>query len=121
MSLGIEALNELAVELRTLLDQLGAETGASQGHLRTAWSRCQARLLQYQGQAPDPKKLDPDERAELKQALEEVTRLNAVAASLVSRESDRLSTSLGAVGGRRRQLQGTPSESTLGDRCDMSG
>lgn len=117
----IAALGDLAAELRALLARIGAEAdGAWQG----SWTRCQEFLARYRAEEPRLALLTATERGEHAAALEEVMRLNAVAAGLAARESERIGVELRRVSATRRRVRGrsdAPDTGGTGRSCDVRG
>ncbi|MEM7306763.1 MAG: hypothetical protein AAF682_08835 [Planctomycetota bacterium] len=121
MTSSLETLQELAGELRALLDQIGPENPQPSGWEST-WGRCQELFEAYRANEPDAGSLDPDASGELVQTLEDVVRLNAVAVSLVCRESERLSGDLRRLAEVKRHVRTTAAAAApTGGSCDLSG
>ena len=118
MHAAIDTLEALAGELRDLLERLG-EPGDTpwQG----PWERSQALFGRLRAENPNPAELGTEEREAFTQRLEEVVRLNALAAAMVVRESDRLSEDLRRLTVARRGLQKAVGQASAGASCDVQG
>jgi hypothetical protein len=117
----VATLRELASELRALFSRIG---DGADGEWQASWTRCEELYARYRADPPALRDLPAGERASLTSALDEVVRLNAVAAGLASRESERLSATLRSVGSSRRRVReqsDAPDTAGTGNNCDIRG
>lgn len=117
----IGVLRQLAVELRALLTRLDSE---SAGSWQASWTRCQELFGAYRADEPDIDGLPADEREELAGALDEVVRLNAVAAGLVTRETEKITEDLRRVAASKKRLSeqsDVADTAPMGGHCDVQG
>jgi hypothetical protein len=108
-------LGELATELKALLSRVGE---GADGAWQASWARCREIFARYQAEAPDLGALSTGERASLTRAVDEVVRLNAVAAGLVARETERIADNLRQVVSSKRRVR---EQSDVQDTADMGG
>jgi len=116
-----ELLRELGLELKQLLDRIGE---GADGEWQASWTRCRELFARYEAAPPVLDALTPEDREQVKSALADVVRLNAVAVGLVGRETERVSSALRGVSASRRVVRGQSDERdtpAAGESCDVRG
>ncbi|MBJ02662.1 MAG: hypothetical protein CMK00_07320 [Planctomycetes bacterium] len=107
-------------EFLSVLDDDQREDGC----LREAWSRCLLPASALEGMDEWSQGLERQQLDCLTRAIEEVARMNAIAAAAVEAEKDRLGDLLGRTRKSRRDLSFYLREGeagTTGQSCDLAG
>lgn len=118
----LEPLNELQSRLESLVTLLGGEAAPSAEEMDRSWSAATAAFRRFRGIAESAPDGPPP--AEVRERMEAVMRLDAVAVGLASRHRDQLAVELDKVAGSKshlRSLDNARGESGLGGGCDVAG
>jgi hypothetical protein len=100
---GPHVLQELLGAMRNLLTVIDDREAGNEEALLAAWKRCSTLSTRFQGAAQA--ELTDEGREEVREHLATATRLNAIAAHLVHRESERVSAELARLHTARKVLR----------------
>ena len=115
----VQTLAELCDHLRRLLAHL-ADKAPAPTALRRVREDCDACVARYNRQQQELAAPSERCREELRAALEEVVRLNAVASSLAEREAATIRETLEIVQRARRGVNRAVLDPPTGDTCNVS-
>lgn len=116
----IGSLEQLVAAMRDLLGAID-DSGREGETLLAAWKRCNDLSDRFRAEAATVVGLSEAERAAVREHLATATRLNAIAAHLLQRESDRVSAELERLREVRRRLQEQRGSAGAGGSVNLAG